>query len=140
MTLVVLAFACLGFLIGNLVGLSAESTLAVIIPLLFSFGGGSAVAFLPKLALPDRQQAAAAVIALSIACLAGAYFGIFISEHQLLSPASLSVKRQSSIGEMKYLRAFDMRDVDTIDQQYRTHVFGAEKAYELLHKLVSSRE
>ena len=45
MALIVFAFACLGFLIGNLVGFSSGSTLSVLIPLLFSFAGGSAIAF-----------------------------------------------------------------------------------------------
>ena len=44
-----IAFAALGFLIGNLVGLTGGPISASTIALLFAFGGGSAVGFLPKL-------------------------------------------------------------------------------------------
>ena len=139
MALIVLAFVCLGFLIGNLVGLSAESTLAVLIPLLFTFAGGSAVAFLPKLDVESRRLAAAAVIALSLSCMAGVYSGIFVSEHQLLSPSSTRASSSStrSIAENKYLKSINMRDVDAIHQQFRTNRLTAEQAYNQLHELVS---
>ena len=131
--MIVFAFVCLGFLIGNLVGLSAESTLAVIIPLLFTFGGGSAVAFLPKLDAESRKVAATAVVALSLSCLAGVYSGIVVSEYQLLSPHRGTGKR-TAVAEMKYLRSVDLKKVDAIDQQFRTHVLTAEQAYERLYE------
>ncbi len=138
MIMVVVAFACLGFLIGNLVGLSAESTLAVVIPLLFSFGGGSAVALLPKLDQPSRKEASAAVIALSVSCLAGVYSGILVSEYQFLSPRASSVSGATSIAEKKYLRSLNLNDVDRIDQRYRAGDLTADKAYEQLYQLISS--
>jgi hypothetical protein len=128
------AFACLGFLIGNLVGLSATSALAVIIPLLFTFGGGSAIAFLPKLDTASRKLAATAVIALSLSCLIGVYFGIFVSEHQFLSASSTS--RQIAIAERKYLRSTSLSEVDVIDQKLRTRELTAEEAYRQLYQLV----
>jgi hypothetical protein len=135
--MVVIAFVCLGFLIGNLVGLSAQSTVAIILPLLFAFGGGSAIAFLPKLDAKDREQAAAAVMAMSLSCLVGVYSGILVSEYQILSPKnSPSRSRAGSIAEMKYLRGATMDKIVAIDQQFRTHTLTAVQALEQLHELV----
>lgn len=159
MALIVLAFASLGFLIGNLVGLSAESTLKIILPLLFTFGGGSAAAFIPKLEPADRRVVAAAVVALSLSCLAGVYSGIVVCERHLLSPAATPLVAgvpttgatpasvaQDSIADRKYLRSVDMRTVDVIDQKFRTGAFNsqqgenAQQAYEQLYGLVTKGE
>ena len=134
----IFAFACLGFLIGNLIGLSAESTLSVVIPLLFSFGGGSAVAFLHKLTPEERKLGAAAVVALSLSCLIGAYTGIMTSEYRLLSPETNGKVETRSIEENKYLRTVSFSKVQLIDQRYKVDsAFSAEEAYEKLYKLVS---
>lgn len=132
-----LAFASLGFLIGSLIGLSAESTLGVVLPLLFAFGGGSAVTFLHKLEPVDRKLAGAAVTALSLFCLAGVYSGIFVSEHQLLSPSADQDAELGSIEARKYLRSVDARLVDVIDQRYKGRELTAAEAYEALYQLAS---
>jgi hypothetical protein len=161
MKVIVVAFACLGFLIGNLVGLSAESALSVVVPLLFAFGGGSAVAFLHKLELSDRRLAAAAVVALSLSCLIGAYTGILVSEHQALSPSKRALDNRTgassarttepnkmilsrsdldnrtSIVDRKYLRSTDIGEIQLIDQRYKVGEITAQQAYEEIYKLVS---
>lgn len=139
MAIILFAFVCLGFLIGNLVGFSSGSTLAVLIPLLFTFAGGSAVGFLPKLAVDTRRLAAAAVIGLSLSCLAGVYTGIFISERQLLSPAYIreiaSIKPGTRV-ERGYLQAAVFKEAAVIDQKYRANELTAEQAYEQLYQLI----
>jgi hypothetical protein len=135
--MILFGFASLGFLIGNLIGLSAESTLGVILPLLFAFGGGSAVAFLHKLEPGDRRMAGAAITALSLFCLIGAYTGILVSEHQLLSPASSESRETLSVADRKYLRAIDARQVDLIDARYKARELTAAEAYEALYELAS---
>lgn len=141
--MIVLAFGSLGFLIGNLVGLSAESTVSVLIPLLFTFGGGSAVALLPKLGQADRLIAATAVVSLSVFCLLGVYAGIVVSERQLLSSAPARDRRavtapaRASIEERKYLRQVSFDSVALIDQRYKDRLLTATQAYEQLYGLVT---
>ncbi len=132
----VFAFACLGFLIGNLLGLSAESALSVVLPLLFAFGGGF-IAFLHKLEPADRRLAAGAVAALALSCLLGAYVGIAASEYQLLTPGTDRAESRAAVAERKYLRTVDFDDVQTIDQRYKTNELTADRAYEELYRLVS---
>lgn len=141
--LTIVAFACLGFLIGSLIGLSVESTLAVLIPLLFTFAGGSAIAFFTKMETASRRITSAAVIALSLASLIGVYSGIYISEHQLLSPAGVREERLhhgASRQEMGYLRAQDISNINAINQQYRTGDLTAQQAYERLYELISRED
>ena len=80
------SFGALGLLVGNLVGFTAESITASIVPLLFAFGGGSAIAFLQKLSVPDQRTAASAIFGLSLGCLVGLYAGLYVAERQLLTP------------------------------------------------------
>ncbi len=158
--MILLAFVCLGFLIGNLVGLSAESTLSVLVPLLFAFAGGSAIAFLHKLSTPSEQRTAGiAVIGLSLSCLLGVYVGIVVSEYQLLSPTENVVESlpqtgqetnlgsddsspqpssRASIADRKYLRTVDISLVNQIDHRLKAGEFTTARAYEELYRLVSS--
>jgi len=136
---IILAFVCLGFLIGNLVGMTSESTIAVLIPLLFTFAGGSAIAFLPKLDDATRKLAAGAVIALSLSCLSGVYCGIFVSERQLLSPPNIRKAALTTVTPRdwrKYLKANDLSELNAIDQQFRNHELTPEQAYQQLYEWV----
>lgn len=141
-TIVVLAFIFLGFLIGNLVGFSSNaSTLGVLLPLLFTFAGGSAVAFLPKVEAEGRKLAAIAVIALSLSCLAGVYWGLFVSERQLLSPPEVRTSRLNMKGPRSettgLYRASKVSAVNDLDQRFHNHELSANDAYEQLHELVT---
>lgn len=135
------AFVTLGFLIGNLMGLSAESTLTTVLPLLLTFGGGSAVAFLHKLKPDERKRASAAVVALSVSCLAGAYAGILAAEYQILTPRSDAIgAARVTVEDRKYFRSVDVDDVTRIDQRFRNKEFDAERAYRELYQLVLNGE
>ena len=57
-----LAFAALGFLVGNLTGLSASPIAAALVPALFTLVGGSFIAFFPKTPEHDRRLAAQLIL------------------------------------------------------------------------------
>jgi hypothetical protein len=116
--MIILAFISLGFLIGNLVGLTSESVVMGIIPLLFTFAGGSAIAFFRKIPKEDQKKSAQALFAISFSCLIGIYFGIFISEYQLISKKNEGENR-FTIEQKKYLRTEIIKSVNAIDMRYR---------------------
>ena len=133
----IVAFAALGFLIGNTVGLTASSVASSLISLLFAFGGGSAVAFLRKLNNDDRRSASQAVTALSLACLVGIYVGIWISESQILTPHRRQQDNSvQTIAERKYLRSALVTKTNEIDQAYQVGDLTPKVAYEQLYEAV----
>lgn len=137
----ILAFAALGFLIGNMVGLTAESVISALLPLLFAFGGGSAVGLLHKLDADGRKAASGAILSLSIACLVGTYIGITVSEYQLLTPPERrQLRADASISESKYLRSFLASEASRIDQLKATGILTAEQAYEAQYQLLIQAE
>lgn len=149
----VLAFATLGLLIGNLVGLTAESIVSSLVALLFVCGGGSAIGFLVGLDADRRKAASVAISSLSLACLVGIYTGILVSEYQLLTPPERRAEgAKFSIGESiplsatnrtlknVYVRAFLTTEANQIDQLKVTGKMSAEEAYEALYKLISEEE
>lgn len=93
----IIAFLSLGFVVGNVVGMSASPIANTLVGLLFAFAGGSAVAFLRKLDETSRLQACQMITAASIGCLAGLYAGILVCEHRLLSPRSQSTTNGPSL-------------------------------------------
>ena len=132
-----LAFTALGFLIGNLVGLTSDSVVSALLPLLFAFGGGSAIGFFHKLEPESRQLASAAILAVSVSCLAGVYIGIAVSEHQWLTPQERRQERvDQTISESKYLRSYLMSEANQIDQMKSTGALTADQAYKALYDLV----
>jgi len=137
----ILAFLTLGFLIGNLLGLSSDSVVKTIIPLLFAFGGGSAIGFLHKLEDRFRTRAYQLIFVVSISCLFGTYSGIIMSEYQLLSPNKTQVNRaEKSIKDKKYLFSGEtISKADEIDQLYSSGLMEVEDAYESLYKIISQR-
>ena len=136
-----LSFFMLGFLIGNLAGLSAEGIVRDLLPLLFAFGGGSAVGLMNKLDQRDKRTAYKAIFALSLSCLLGTYTGILVSEYQILTPESRREERhEMSIVQLKYLRSHLMSEADTIDQLYSRGVLTQDKAYEALYDLIKEQE
>lgn len=138
--MIVLAFCVLGFLIGNLVGLTAGTITASIVPLLFAFGGGSAIAFLQKINSEDRRAAAGAILALSVGCLLGVYGGLFVSERQLLTPQEYRGARAAQLTGPRYLRSETIDAAHAIDQRlYSGEVTIAtlEEAYQQMYELVT---
>jgi hypothetical protein len=138
--MLIIAFTTLGFLIGNLIGLSAESTLVTVLPLLFAFGGGAAIAFLHKLKQGERRNASVAITALSLSCLIGVYTGIYITEHQIISTSEVKQARLSSIESRKYLRSININSVEQIDSKLKTGELSIKQAYEALYNLIQDME
>jgi hypothetical protein len=148
----ILAFASLGFLIGNLVGMTASSVVVPIAGLLFAFVGGSAIGFLHKVDAHTRTLASKAILSLCLSCFVGVYLGVAVSEYQLLTPGrnkavQASVKSAGkpildaadSLGTRKYyLRADVISSLDDIDDRYVNHHLSAEEAYQQLHTLLLS--
>ena len=143
---IIFGFLALGFLIGNLTGLTSESVVISVLGLLFAFGGGSIIAFIGKLNLEDRQLAGKAILAFSVACLVGVYSGIGICEWQILSPpekahlnASTALPR-ASIADKKYLRSALIKPMNAIDTQLTMNVISSDEAYKQLFELVKRLE
>jgi hypothetical protein len=143
---IVIGLAALGFLIGNLVGLTAHSVVTALLSLIFAFTGGSVIALLGKVSPDDRRLAGQAICALSLTCLLGVYSGIAVSEWRVLSPRTQSTTlaetdKGSGKGELgptsivnKYLNSGEASAVESIDFQYRKHAITADDAYEQLYK------
>lgn len=132
-----LAFLALGFLIGNVVGLTAESVGSVLIPVVFTFGGGSAVALAAKLDPDARKVAYRSVLAVSSSCLVGIYVSVAISEYQFLTPLKSRAERlQGPPADRKYLRSASIEDAHRIDQLRAQDLLTTVEAYEQMYLLV----
>ena len=125
------AFAALGFLIGNLAGLSATSVTTSLLGLLFAFGGGSAIAFLRDTQSEDRKRASQAILALSISCVTGIYAGIYTSEQQLLTRDKKVAASRLTSSDRKYLRASATAAAIQIDQRHSSGL-ATPQAFEAL--------
>ena len=143
----VLGFAGMGLLIGNLVGLTSEKIVMPVIGLLFAFIGSSILAFLHKLSEHDRNVAGKAILSLSVCCLLGVYVSVFVAERQLLSPApstpsvsTTATAPQSSAPagpiQNKYLNSEVITAAEAIDSQKQLGRLNAEEAYEQMYRLV----
>jgi len=147
---IVVGFAALGFLIGNLVALTSESAVNPLISLLFVFVGGSVLGFLHKLNDKDRTIAGASVLSLSLCCLGGVYIGIWTNQHRWLSPstalaAPTAAKSTSAdTGAVRppdyYLRAASGSDADLIDRVKQRGEMKADDAYERMYQLARAYE
>lgn len=93
------AFASTGFLVGNLMGMSASPLATGVVAAVFAFAGGSAVAFLRRVAGDDRRLAARAIVGLTWGCLIGAYVSAWVTEHQWLRPAAMRQTEPSAIAK-----------------------------------------
>lgn len=136
----IFAFIALGFLVGNLIGLTAESVTSAVLGLLFAFGGGSAIAFIRKLDPTERVLASKATLALSLSVLVGVYAGIVVSEYQLLTPDRQLASKRVSVSERKYLRESIISSVHSIDQRYANKQITLQEAYREMYQLVQKLE
>lgn len=148
---IVIGLAALGFLIGNLVGLTAHSVVTAVLSLVFAFAGGSVIGLLGKVADADRKLAGQGICALSLTCLIGVYSGIAISEWRVLSPrnsrtniSTLNLGKEEAKAEgaipmsltNKYLDSDTVSTINSIDLLYRKNVITANEAYEKLYETV----
>jgi hypothetical protein len=127
-----LGFGALGFLIGNLVGLSSTPIVKQVVGLLFAFAGGSVLAFIRKLKAQDRKTAGAAIFALSLACTLGLYIGVLTKTHHLLSP-----QRTTDTLDPDYLRNAKASRAALINSDRNAH---PEDSYQNLYKLALQYE
>lgn len=133
------AFTMLGFLTGNLIGLTRESVVNGFLPLLFAFGGGSIVAFLGKIDEDIRPLAAWSLGYVCLSCIGGIYFALLVVEHQWLTPSVTRIADQqgiSSIDARKLLRSDALEKAVVIDQQVRNGQLSYEEAYDELQMVV----
>jgi hypothetical protein len=134
---IVIGFAALGLLIGNLVGLTSESAVNPLLSLLFVFVGGSVLGFLHKLDSNDRAIAGGSVLSLSVCCLVGVYFAIWTNQHRWLSPTpASSTQANPSQTDQSYLRSASMIEADLIDRQKEQGAIGLDEAYAQMYRLV----
>ncbi len=133
-----MAFLLLGLLIGLLIGMSANGAVAIVIPLLFTFAGGSAIAYFSRQSAEVIRQANRSITALSLGCLVGVFSGIIITENQLLTFNSAAPRRaaRESVEATKYLRAGEIERAKAIDALVRTGRLTKEAAYDELKPLL----
>jgi hypothetical protein len=146
---VITAFAALGLVVGNLVGLTATPVVASVLGLLFAFAGGSILTFFHKYTHEDRNAAARGLLALALGCLVGVYAGIFVSERRLLSPAHRRgtanvVARGDDVSVMfrsqAYLRSSVAEKADVLDNQYQNGEISAPTAFRELYRAVKAED
>ena len=139
----IFAFGCFGFLVGNLIGFTAESVVKSLIPLLFAFGGGSAIAFMGKLTEMEQVRASVAIGFFSLSCLLGTYTSILLVEHQIFTPERvINSDREgiTKITDRKLLRSTILSASSSIDQRVRSGLINHEEAYrELQHAINAAK-
>jgi len=147
---ITLGFLALGFLIGNLVGMTATSVVTSLLGLLFAFAGGSVITVMHRLNAVDRNVAGKALAALSLACVVGIYSGVYVCEHRLLSPppkpgvsnttdhaaSPVANSENASPAANKYVMAEIVSETQAIDQQLAARQIKPEEAYRRLREVV----
>src|SRR5437764_10448594 len=101
------AFLALGFLVGNLTGLSDSPIATLVVPTLFTFLGRSILVFFAKVPQSDRPVISRSLAFFCLACLVGTYLGIMINTHGWLGPKS----GISSSSGGRYLRANELSEI-----------------------------
>jgi hypothetical protein len=120
--------------------MSAHSLAEAVIAALFALFGGSLLAFLQKVPSKDQLTVSAGVLAVSVGTMVGLYSGLYVNEHELLTPPSARVRATSEGSKAaevsKYLREDIMSPANAIDQQYRSGQITMNEAYEQLRSIV----
>lgn len=128
-----LAFLFLGLIVGTLVAMSETSIVQSVLAALFALFGGSLLVMLEKLSEVNQTKAALGILTISVGTLGGVYSGLYVNEHQILTPSEL---RFLSSDRHKYLRENVVSRIKAIDQQYRNGMLPAEEAYERLQVIL----
>jgi len=115
--------------------MSAQSLSQTVLAAIFALFGGSLLAFFEKLSVNGQTKASVGLLAISLGALVGVYSGVYINEHQLLTPLPLRTKSEPT----KYLRENVLTDINAIDSKYRTGILTAKEAYEQLHAALEKR-
>ena len=135
------AFSCLGALVGTLLAFSSQSLVQAVVAAVFAFFGGTVLAVIGNKTRAEQQAVAVGTLGISLGALIGVYSGIYVNEHELLSPPGQKTLVSTGLTTpdkvyRKYLRENSLRAAAEIDQKRRTGVLTAEKAYEHLYKLL----
>ncbi|WP_263384135.1 hypothetical protein [Granulicella arctica] len=138
----ILSFGLTGILIGNLIAMSASSTVPSLVSLIFAFVGGSLVVMLHRLKQDEQVLAGKILASLSFFCLVGVYMGLIVNEGRLLTPerwrqAHPQTSRVQAPGECtetklqdsKYLASDGISRGDAIDMLKTAGALSAEQAY-----------
>jgi len=120
-----------------MIGMTAQSVVAAVIPLVLSFGGGTAIAFFSKENAEIRKDAERAIFALSIGALIGLFGGIFIAENQLLTCRSSRNENRDSVSDRKYLRSIKSDEIVALDEQVRNSRLSKEEAFDKIVELAN---
>lgn len=102
------AFGIFGFYVGSLCGLSTSPVTITLMPLLFTFAGGSIFTFFGRMSDVTRKAALSALGFASLGALIGTYSAIIISAHSLLGP-----KGATQEGSTGYLRSEYISNVES---------------------------
>jgi len=135
-------FLALGLVVGTLVAMSAQSLGQVLLAALFALFGGSLLVLFDKFTIPTQLKVTTAILGISIGTLGGVYSGLYVSEHQLLTPPNLRFQVKSatpSDESRKYLRENTLSDIRAIDTKYRAGLLTPEHAYEQIYALLGDR-
>lgn len=97
------AFGVFGFYVGSLCGLSTSPVTLTLMPLLFTFAGGSIFAFFGRMTEVTRQAAFSALGFASFGALIGTYSAIMISSHSLLGPKNIYQDGSSGYLRSEYI-------------------------------------
>jgi zinc transporter ZupT len=95
--LITFAFLAMGMLIGTLLAFSAQSLSKSVIAAMFAFFGGSLLAFLQKLSIIDQIKASGGLGAIALGTILGVYSGLYVNEHQLLTPQEQRVSNSNRV-------------------------------------------
>lgn len=131
----------LGFLIGNLIGLSANNHMETIMASLFAISGGVTILSIKNEDLTIVNLKLRALFFIALGCLIGVYFGIYLSESKSLTPDKTIVagkETEEKIIDRKYLRSQTMTFVELIDQQLTNEEITVEEAYNELFEHINT--
>jgi hypothetical protein len=119
--LIVVGYACLGLLVGTLVGLTSSAITTTILASIFTLAGGSII---PLLGRPDTERRTLGAILSGFAffCLLGVLGGIYLKVNRKLD-------LPSATGNVVYLQKLDLTTLNRINVQYRNKDITAEQAY-----------
>lgn len=123
------AFAIFGFYVGSLCGLSTSPVTITLMPLLFTFAGGSIFAFFGRMNEATRKAAFSALGFASLGALVGTYSAIIISSHSLLGPKSSAVE-----GSPGYLRSEYISNIESKLIQLEQGALRPEEAARLIRE------